>query len=61
MRPVGTPLRSISALVNSVVVRRQHLGAPTPAAGVLVHHQIGEGAADVDAERVIAHERISSS
>jgi hypothetical protein len=38
-----------------VGVRGQHLGAPMPAAFVVVQHEIGEGAADIDAERIRGH------
>ena len=38
-----------------IVVRREHLLAPLAAAVVIVDDQVGEGAADVDAERMAGH------
>jgi N-methylhydantoinase A/oxoprolinase/acetone carboxylase beta subunit len=42
---------------DRIVVGRQHLAAPLPAGVVVVHHHVGEGAADVDSERVAGHPR----
>src|SRR5215468_5406482 len=78
MSPVTAPLRSISALVKSVVawtvrekavesararghrarrivVGGEDLAAVAPAGVVVVDDQVGEGPADVDAERVLGH------
>ena len=86
MRPVRAPLRSISALVKSVVawttrvkcsgsepslaeeradacrhgagrvlVGGEDLAAPLAPAVVVVDHDVGEGAADVDPERMVRH------
>ncbi len=40
---------------DRVVVGRQHLAAPLASGVVVVHHDVGEGAADVDSERVAGH------
>jgi len=40
---------------DRIVVGRQHLAAPLPAGVVVVHHDVGERAADVDSERVAGH------
>ena len=41
-----------------IVVGGEHLAAPLPAGIVVVDHEVGEGAADVDAEGVVGHARL---
>ncbi len=43
---------------HGIVVGRQHLAAPLPSGVVVVHHDVREGASDVDPERVAGRDRV---
>ena len=54
------PRRARGHRARRIVVGGEDLAAPPPAGVVVVRHQVGEGPADVDPERVLGH-RIGSA